>query len=254
MERGASFAVVVAGWLCAGPVPASDGAAGILRVWRADGRGVCAHGASAGRATDAARNGGTGIRGGVAGVFSITGVERNLAGTILSAGLEAVVGHGGDGGGLGLAAGAVAVGSPLGMEFRSNHAGLHRRPGRVAGGPSFSRQPFLAVARVVALGGRRAGIGRGGWIAGHHRPMVEEAPREHSSAAAMDAAGVEGGGLGCAVCGEFLFWPIDRAAAESIRQRALDVGGHPRRGTGTAVEPRFIAPEKAGRRHGETGR
>ena len=186
--------LLLLGWVCAGTVSnASDGAAGVLRVRSAHRRWVCAHGASAGRATDAARNGwrwDSWRRRRC--FFQLLVWSESLAGTILGtgalgAGLAAVVGHGGDGGGLGLAAGACGGREPVGN-------GIPVEP-RWASPPAWARcwsslafraNPFLAVARVVALGGGRAGAGRGGRIAGYHRPVVKKnAPRTYPSAAAL---------------------------------------------------------------------
>ena len=61
-------------------------------------------------------------------------MELKLAGATLGAGLAAMVGHGGDGGGPGLAAGVVAGGCQLEKDIRCSHVGLHCGTRNAAGG------------------------------------------------------------------------------------------------------------------------
>ena len=100
------------------------------------------------------------------------------------------------------------------MEFRPHYTGLYRRTGVLLVGLAFRDNPTATLPGVVAMAGGRHGAGRGRRFIGDHWAMAEEPAQKHAAFARLDAAGLDGGRRAGVVRRQFLFRPINHAAAE----------------------------------------
>ena len=66
------------------------------------------------------------------------------------------------------------------------------------------------------MAGGRHGAGRGRGFIGDHWAMAEEPAQKHAVFARLDAAGLDGGRRAGVVRRQFLFRPINHAAAEPL--------------------------------------
>ena len=116
-----------------GPFSTANESASLLCLWRADRCRLRSHVAPIRRSPDTLGMCGIGVCGGFTSFFPVISLVRNVAGSSEIIQLAVVVGNSRGGSGLGMVAGAVAVGGALGMEIRPDHTGVHSRTGIAVG-------------------------------------------------------------------------------------------------------------------------
>ena len=146
---------------------------GFLRLWNFYRGGLCPHGASIGWKTY--KNGVrcAGLRGCFTNFFPDVGLVRKLARKFLEQHwMAVVVGNDSGSSGAGMAAGLVAVGGAVGMEIRSDHAGLYGWTRIIVGKSGNEAEPHGNVTGMVACVNCGDVSWRIDWLGSDHWPLA----------------------------------------------------------------------------------